>query len=101
MIRRRSLPLLLHACRPPRPGRLLPRLRVSPAVPLFLLVALAALAAAAAATAATGPETQPLQRSLLADVNQVRRDHGLPPVRLNPQLSAAALAHSQQMAERG
>jgi uncharacterized protein YkwD len=70
-----------------------------------VLVASFALAAPAMAahTATTRPTTGTagLERSVLAEVNALRRSHGLVPLRLSPQLSAAAQAHSATMARRG
>lgn len=69
------------------------------------LVACFALAgpAAASQTAPTRPSagTAALERAVLAEVNALRRSHGLAPLRLSRQLSAAAQAHSTTMARRG
>jgi uncharacterized protein YkwD len=68
---------------------------------------LAALAAAvAASSAAAAPRTpaaalSPLESSVLVDINAFRTQHRLARLRLNTQLSAAARAHSEQMAEDG
>jgi uncharacterized protein YkwD len=70
-----------------------------------MLVASFALAAPATAalTATTRPATGTvaLERSVLAEVNALRRSRGLVPLRLSPQLSAAAQAHSATMARHG
>jgi uncharacterized protein YkwD len=42
-----------------------------------------------------------LERGVLADINTLRRQHGLAPLRLSPSLSAAARQHSSEMAARG
>ena len=42
-----------------------------------------------------------LERSVLAQINAVRRGHGLRALRLSPPLSAAAAQHSTEMASRG
>jgi uncharacterized protein YkwD len=71
---------------------------------LLLLVASFALAAPATAahTAPTRPATvATLERDVLAEVNALRRSHGLAPLRLSRQLSAAAQAHSGTMARHG
>ena len=63
---------------------------------LFVLVlALALVPAAAAATTAT------LERNVLVDLNALRAQHHLAPLRLSKQLNAAARAHSVQMAHDG
>jgi uncharacterized protein YkwD len=69
-----------------------------------LLVALLALAAPAAAedsptrrfSAADG-----LEQSVLGEINALRRQHGLVPLRLSTTLSAAADTHSRQMVTAG
>jgi uncharacterized protein YkwD len=72
---------------------------------LLVLVAGFALAAPASAalTATTRPATGTvaLERDVLAEVNALRRSHGLAPLRLSRQLSAAAQAHSAAMARHG
>jgi uncharacterized protein YkwD len=72
---------------------------------LLLLVASFALAAPATAafTSTTRPATGTvaLERGVLAEVNALRRSHGLAPLRLSRQLSAAAQAHSATMARQG
>jgi uncharacterized protein YkwD len=72
---------------------------------LLLAVSVAALWAVASPAGAT-PEAHAVQmRSLeagvLADLNQFRRENGLPPLRLSPALSRAARQHSMEMAARG
>ena len=42
-----------------------------------------------------------LESSVLADINAFRGQHGLAKLRLSGQLTAAARAHSQQMAQKG
>ncbi|MDQ4030097.1 MAG: CAP domain-containing protein, partial [Actinomycetota bacterium] len=42
-----------------------------------------------------------LERALLAEVNQLRAQHGLRPLRLSTRLSAAADAHSRAMVAQG
>jgi uncharacterized protein YkwD len=66
------------------------------------LVGLWAAAAPAGATS-QAPTTvmATLEQGVLADVNALRRDHGLAAVRLSPKLAAAARAHSFEMARRG
>jgi uncharacterized protein YkwD len=42
-----------------------------------------------------------LEQGVLADLNALRKQHGLAPLRVNSKLSAAARQHSQEMAARG
>ncbi|HYZ79564.1 MAG TPA: CAP domain-containing protein, partial [Gaiellaceae bacterium] len=42
-----------------------------------------------------------LESQVLVDVNRVRAEHGLRPLRLSPKLSAAATQHSREMGRRG
>lgn len=42
-----------------------------------------------------------LEQGVLQEINSVRREHGLAPLRLSSNLSAAARQHSQEMAARG
>jgi uncharacterized protein YkwD len=70
------------------------------------LVALAAAAAVPTSVALAAPRTQAvtlsqLESSVLVDINAFRSQHGLARLRLNTQLTAAARAHSQQMAQDG
>jgi uncharacterized protein YkwD len=76
------------------------------------ILALAAAVAAAAIGAAgasasgvqhrrTGLELTSLERGVLADINSFRREHGLVPLKLSPQLADAARQHSREMAADG
>jgi uncharacterized protein YkwD len=42
-----------------------------------------------------------LEQGVLADINALRREHGLAPLRISTRLSAAAKQHSSEMAARG
>jgi uncharacterized protein YkwD len=42
-----------------------------------------------------------LEQGVLTDINALRKEHGLAPLRLSPSLSAAARQHSSEMAARG
>src|SRR5437763_16981319 len=42
-----------------------------------------------------------LESSVLQQINQVRRDHGLAPLKLSPKLAAAAAQHSNEMGADG
>jgi uncharacterized protein YkwD len=72
---------------------------------LGALVAAVSLAAPAAATthrhATSVARMSGLETQVLANVNVVRRQHGLRPLRLSPSLSAAAAQHSRSMADAG
>jgi uncharacterized protein YkwD len=72
------------------------------------VVALAVgLACCAVASPATGRRDErpglapPLQRSIVVELNAVRREHGLPPLRVAAGLAAAARQHSFEMAKIG
>jgi uncharacterized protein YkwD len=70
-------------------------------------IALVTLAAAVLASSAVAAPSRPvaalspLEVGVLVQINQVRAQHGLGPLRLSAKLSAAARAHSQQMASAG
>ena len=72
---------------------------------LLLGVSIVALWAGAAPAGATsqGPvsATGALEQDVLANVNLLRRQHGLGALRLSLKLSAAARSHSAEMAQRG
>jgi uncharacterized protein YkwD len=65
----------------------------------FLAAGLLVLAFAPAAFA--GGSDTALESSVLQQINQVRRDHGLQPLRLSARLSAAAVQHSNEMGADG
>jgi len=72
------------------------------------IVLLAAVLAGAVATAsatgsprASAAALSPLESGVLVDINAFRAQHGLARLRLNTRLTAAARAHSSQMAEDG
>ena len=70
------------------------------------VLALAAVAAAAAPSSLAAPRSPSatlsgLESSVLVDINAFRAQHGLARLRLSTQLTSAARAHSQQMAEDG
>jgi len=64
-------------------------------------VTAAVLAAPAAGENAATSQQGTLERQLLGQVNSLRAQHGLRPLRLSRPLSAAAKRHSLDMAERG
>lgn len=68
------------------------------AVSLLLCVATSAGAANAEARATA---LRPLERSVLTEMNAVRSQHGLVPLRFSAGLAAAARQHSTEMANRG
>jgi uncharacterized protein YkwD len=76
------------------------------AIPAFLAVLAVALVPASAVGAPAARAGQvvavaSLESGVLADMNAIRRSHGLAPVRISPALSAAARQHSMSMAESG
>jgi uncharacterized protein YkwD len=73
---------------------------------LALVLAFAAgtatMPAAAATDASAGiAASEPLEAALLAELNAVRRAHGLSPLRRSGDLATAAAAHSRAMAQFG
>jgi uncharacterized protein YkwD len=71
-----------------------------------IVMAACALCFAVASSTAAILESQPttlqsLQRSIIVEINAVRRERGAEPLRISVRLAAAALQHSQEMAERG
>jgi uncharacterized protein YkwD len=68
------------------------------AVSVLLCVATSAGAANAEARATA---LRPLERSVLTEMNAVRSQHGLVPLRFSAGLAAAARQHSTEMANRG
>jgi uncharacterized protein YkwD len=93
------------------------RFRGKPALPssrgwrtvaiLASLVVALGLACCAVAAPAAGPSAEPptvvrpLQRSVIEQLNAVRREHGLLPLRVAAGLAAAAREHSLEMARLG
>ena len=71
----------------------------------FALLALVVSGSAAVTTAEArtrgGSSMQALQTDLLVQINDLRRTHGLVPLRLSTKLSLAAHQHSSEMAGRG
>jgi uncharacterized protein YkwD len=72
-----------------------------------IALALATVAAAFLASNASAGHSRraaalsPLESGVLTQINQVRAQHGLGPLRLSVKLTAAARAHSLQMAQDG
>jgi uncharacterized protein YkwD len=71
-----------------------------------LATALVAVSFVAPSTAPARPTGQvvsltSLERGVLTDVNRVRNEHGLAPLRLSAQLTAAARQHSASMVAKG
>jgi uncharacterized protein YkwD len=69
-------------------------------VGVVAVLALAAPAAAAGRTSNVSAEDA-LERGVLAEINALRADRGLAPLRLNVRLARAADSHSLSMARRG
>ena len=74
---------------------------------IAVAVALCALAGAVAAPGALSGKTRTrvtltaLESGVLADLYQIRAQHGLKPVRINARLTAAATQHSREMGTAG
>jgi uncharacterized protein YkwD len=72
-----------------------------------VVAALAALAVPVAAAPSTGHSRtarlalSSLESGVLQQINETRRRHGLKPVRINPELTAAADSHSREMGSIG
>src|SRR5919201_750337 len=70
-----------------------------------LVLALAAVAASPTSARQQAPRTiaarNALEAGVLGQINTLRRQHGLAPLRLNVRLRAAADAHSTSMASSG
>jgi uncharacterized protein YkwD len=73
-----------------------------PFVLIALVLALCVIATPAGATA-DSPATamRSLEQDVLVNLNALRRQHGLVPLRFSPKLAAAARHHSTDMANRG
>ena len=68
---------------------------------LALATAAAVLAPSASGERVTVSQQKSLDRQLLSQVNAVRAQHGLRPLRLSQRLTAAATRHSMEMAQLG
>jgi uncharacterized protein YkwD len=69
-----------------------------------LCMLVTSLALAPAATFARAPAQARLiglETGILRQLNSIRAQHGLTPLRVNPELAAAAAQHSREMAARG
>ena len=77
------------------------RIRALLSLCLVLAVAVAAAPATARHDAADVTRVADLERGVLAQINELRRSHGLRALRANAGLAAAASAHSTAMARRG
>src|SRR5579884_1595038 len=68
---------------------------------LAAVFALAVPAALAGRASETQTAMQALDTGVLAQLNQIRQAHGLVPLTLNAQLTAAATAHTSEMLSDG
>ena len=66
-----------------------------------MLVAALAPASALAATRAGATSLVSLESRILVDLNRIRTERGLEPLQLNPELSAAAAEHTNEMLADG
>jgi uncharacterized protein YkwD len=71
------------------------------AVAAVACLTLSPLAAEASQTSSATNATTALDAGVLVQLNQIRRDHQLQPLTLNPALSRAALSHTQEMVAKG
>jgi uncharacterized protein YkwD len=73
----------------------------------LVCLSIAAVAAFAGSTGASSAQSKraasvtSVSRGVLAEVNTLRRSHGLAPLRLSASLTAAAMQHSREMAGKG
>jgi uncharacterized protein YkwD len=79
---------------------------MGPAIAAILLASAVAAPAGARQARPEGPNRvstamRALESGILVDLNRVRAQHGLAPLRLSPRLSAAASQHSREMARVG
>jgi uncharacterized protein YkwD len=77
--------------------------RASRIVTLAIAVVALCIAVAPAGATAKKPATamRSLEQGVLANINALRRQHGLAPLRMSSKLTAAAKRHSTDMAARG
>jgi uncharacterized protein YkwD len=68
---------------------------------ILVLLVVASFAAAPAFGRVDAPSRSALEAGVIAQINVVRREHGLAPLRLNVRLRAAADAHSRAMVSGG
>jgi uncharacterized protein YkwD len=71
------------------------------AVAISVCAATVLATSALAAPGRPGVGLSPLERGVLTDINAFRVSHHLAALRLSPQLTAAAVAHTQEMAADG
>jgi uncharacterized protein YkwD len=67
----------------------------------IVATALVGIPAALAGTSGRAATERSLETSVLRDINQIRVSHGAWPLRMNTRLSAAAAAHTHEMAQDG
>src|SRR5581483_2349336 len=86
----------------PPPVRARPPRRIAALAVLVAAVAVFLPAEAAPTTVVSAtPSLASLQAGVLVDLNQIRVAHGLVPLTLNPELSAAAAQHTNEMLADG
>ena len=68
---------------------------------ILVLLVVASFAAAPAFGRVDAPSRSSFEAGVIAQINVVRREHGLAPLRLNVRLRAAADAHSRAMVSGG
>jgi uncharacterized protein YkwD len=77
--------------------------RAKAVIAVALVALLGALAAPAAQSVNTGDRVQlsTLESGVLSDLNAIRAQHGLQPLKINARLTAAAAQHSKEMGTTG
>jgi uncharacterized protein YkwD len=75
--------------------------RIAPGLAALAAVAAVPTSAALAAPRSSSATRSQLESSVFVDINAFRVRHGLAKLRLNRQLTSAARAHSEQMAQDG
>src|SRR4051812_12804911 len=83
------------------PGQVLRGIAVAAVSLVLAAPAAAAVSAETRAGAASAVASDAVERDVLGAVNAFRAQHGLAPLRLSRQLSAAADVQSEAMAQRG
>jgi uncharacterized protein YkwD len=99
-----KMPLLADAAgAPPADARSMDARGARTFVAVALVALLGALAAPAAHSSKTGNRVvlSSLESGILAQLNQIRSEHGLQPVRISARLTASAAQHSKEMGADG
>ena len=90
-----------HVHMPPRLRSLVALVAVLATPVVLANIAPSAAYADVAAPNASRSATAALDLGIIQQLNEIRTEHGLKPLTLDPSLSAAAMAHSRDMVDRG